>query len=196
MYRKPTIEPEPWTVENTALIVVDMQNCFVRQDGLIPVAQARKQIPKIKKAIEEYKAAGALIIYTAVIWDNPKDIPLGLRTHLPIKMAKWDKYNGLKRGVKGAEIIDELKGLEDEIIEKKTFDAFYKTNLDQILKENRIKSVVLAGTTANNCVYATALGAFARNYEVVALEKCISGFDEQSREAFLTNIHKFIGYKK
>jgi nicotinamidase-related amidase len=176
-----------------ALIVVDMQNCFASEGGMIYVKQAKEQVPKIKELIQQYKEIGVPVIYTAVIWDNEKEIPLGLRENMPQILKGWDKHAGLKRGVWGAEIHPELNGLQDYTVEKKSFDAFYNTDLETILRERKIDSVVLLGTTASNCVYATALGAFSRNYRVFAIREGISGFDESSRNAFLDNIKRFLG---
>ena len=116
--------------DNKALIVVDMQNCFCSKGGMIYVEQAEQQIPIIKKTVEDYKSKNIPIIYTAVVWGNQNEIPLGLQNNMPPILANWDKHGGLKRGVWGAEIHSELKGLEDYTIEKKSFDAFYNTDSD------------------------------------------------------------------
>ncbi len=59
-----------------------------------------------------------------------------------------------------------------------------------------VVDVYVVGTTANNCVYATTLGAFQRGYKVVALRDGISSFTEEDRCAFLGNIEAFLGHVK
>lgn len=49
---------------NTALIIVDMQNDFVRKNGKLPVPTAEATIPSIRKLIDKARGSGALIIYT------------------------------------------------------------------------------------------------------------------------------------
>jgi nicotinamidase/pyrazinamidase len=176
-----------------ALIVVDMQNCFASEGGMIYVKQANEQVPKIKGLIQACKSNSDYVIYTAVVWDKEDDIPLGLKVNMPPILKGWDKRGGLKRGVWGAGIHPILNGLQDCIVEKKSFDAFYNTELENILQEKRINAIMLVGTTANNCVYATALGAFSRNYKIRALQDYISGFNEASRQPFIENIRKYLG---
>ena len=47
-------------------------------------------------------------------------------------------------------------------------DKFPKTNLDQLLKKNHIKTVIVVGNASNGAVLFTAQAAFALGYQVVA----------------------------
>ena len=179
-----------------ALIVVDMQNCFAEEGGEIFVKQAKSQVPYIKKVIQEFKAEKKPVIYIAVVHDNSTTIPTGICINMPQFVAKWDARGGLKRGSWGAAYVDELKGLEDHWVEKWAFDGFYETGLDPILRKLGVDTVNVVGTSANNCVYSTALGAFQRGYTVIALKDGISSFTEEDRQAFLANIDNFLGHVK
>ncbi len=56
----------------------------------------------------------------------------------------------------GFEFNDYVKPLEDEIVlTKKVNSAFIGTNLENILKKNRISSVVVIGMTTNHCISTT-----------------------------------------
>jgi len=178
-----------------ALIVVDMQNCFAEVGGLIYVKQAKDQIPYIKKVVEDFKAREKPVVYLGVVWDSEMTIPTGLLDNVP-PVAKWDTQGGLKRDVWGARYVAELDGLHDHFVEKKGFDGFHDTELDTLLRRLGVDTVYIVGTTANNCVYATALGAFQRGYRVVALREGISSFTAEDRNAFLGNIGTFLGQVK
>lgn len=175
-----------------ALVVVDMQNCFAEDGGLIYVKQAKDQIPYIKKVIQEFKAKKTPVVYLGVVWDTQAKIPTGLIHNVP-GVAKWDTDGGLKRGVWGTQYVEELEGLNDYWVEKNGFDGFHDTELDTLLRKLGVDTVYVVGTTANNCVYATALGAFQRGYKVIALKDGISSFTEEDRHAFLANIDTFLG---
>jgi nicotinamidase-related amidase len=179
-----------------ALIVVDMQNCFAADGGLIFVKQAREQIPYIKKVIQEFKSNKKPVVYLGVAHDNATTIPTGLTITMPEFVSKWDAPGGLKRGSWGVKYVPELEGLQDHWVEKKGFDGFHDTQLDTLLRKLGVDTVYVVGTTANNCVYATTLGAFQRGYKVVALRDGISSFTEEDRRAFLGNIEAFLGHVK
>jgi len=176
-----------------ALIVVDMQNCFAEERGLLFVKQAKEQIPYIKRTIEEFKAEKKPVVYLRVIWDSRVMVPPAELRKAPVVAKSWDGEEGLKRGVRGAEYVDELRGLHDFLVEKHAFDGFHDTELDTLLRRLGVDTVYIVGTTANNCVYATALGAFQRGYKIIALKDGISSFTEEDRAAFLGNIDAWLG---
>jgi nicotinamidase-related amidase len=176
-----------------ALIVVDMQNCFADDKGLLFIKQAKEQIPFIKKTIQQFKAEKKPVVYLRVIWETQEMVPPAEYRKYPIVAKSWDSNVGLKRGVWGAEYIDELKGLNDFLVEKHAFDGFHDTQLDTLLRRLGVDTVYIVGTTANNCVYATALGAFQRGYKIVALQDGISSFTDADRAAFLANIDAWLG---
>jgi len=176
-----------------ALIVVDMQNCFAEDRGLLFIKQAKEQIPYIKTVIQEFRAAKKPVIFLKVIWDSQTMVPPAEYRKYPIVAKSWDSEEGLKRGVWGADYVDELKGLHDHLVDKHAFDGFHDTELDTLLRRLGVDTVYIVGTTANNCVYATALGAFQRGYKIIALKDGISSFTEEDRAAFLGNIDAWLG---
>jgi ureidoacrylate peracid hydrolase len=66
----------------------------------------------------------------------------------------------------------------DEIIVKKhRYSAFYGTDLEIILRGLGIDTVVIAGVTTENCCHATARDALFRDYKVVFLSDATATFD-------------------
>jgi nicotinamidase-related amidase len=68
---------------------------------------------------------------------------------------------------KAEDIFLEVYPAPDDPIVQTTVDKFYKTDLDSILKEKGIKTVVITGTAANGAVLHTAVGAALNGYQVV-----------------------------
>ena len=81
------------------------------------------------------------------------------------------------RGEYGHGIIDELQPLPSEpIIDKPGKGAFFATDLDLILKNWEIRSLVVTGVTAEVCVHTTVREANDRGYECLVLEDCIASY--------------------
>jgi nicotinamidase-related amidase len=66
------------------------------------------------------------------------------------------------------DIVPELKPAPGESVEQGAPDKFYGTSLEKTLKEHGIDTIVLAGTSANGTVLATALGGGERKLKIVA----------------------------
>ncbi|MBI5500721.1 MAG: cysteine hydrolase [Deltaproteobacteria bacterium] len=75
------------------------------------------------------------------------------------------------RGTPGAEPIPELARLpSDTILPKRRFSAFFKTDLDQILRLRAVDTVLVAGVSTHFCVLATAFDAVANDFHAVIVE--------------------------
>lgn len=66
-----------------------------------------------------------------------------------------------------ADIRREVLPKRDETIIKASVDKFYETNLQEILTEKKIKTVIMVGTSAHGAILHTATGAAARNFETI-----------------------------
>ncbi|KAI9091772.1 Isochorismatase-like protein [Phlyctochytrium arcticum] len=76
----------------------------------------------------------------------------------------------------------------DRVIHKKTYDAFYETELDEVLKARKINTVVISGTMTNLCCETTARSAFVRNYDVWFLSDGTACRTPEMQQATLMNI--------
>ncbi|PVU76689.1 isochorismatase [Acidianus hospitalis] len=161
---------------DTALIIVDMQNDFVRKDGKLPVPTAESTIKPIKDLIKKARYSSALVIYTQD-W-HMKDDP---------EFKIWGEH--ALAGTWGAEIIDELKPEKDDfIIKKYRYDAFFETPLDYILRVKGIKNLIITGTVANICVLHTAGSAALRWYNVIMPKDGISAITDFDYYATLRQV--------
>jgi len=83
-------------------------------------------------------------------------------------------------GTKGAEVIDELGPEEGDLwLPKPRFSAFFRTTLDQWLKERKVTLCAVAGITTNFCVLTTAMDAVCSDFETVILEDCTAAVTEE-----------------
>ena len=80
----------------------------------------------------------------------------------------------LTTAAEATDIRNEVKPQEGESVVKSGVDKFFKTELEQILKEKNIKKVILIGTSAEGAVLNTATSAAARGYDVIVPVDCLS----------------------
>jgi nicotinamidase-related amidase len=102
--------------------------------------------------------------------------------------------DGVVPGTDGFEFIESLKPGPDAIRIHKTYgNSFNKTDVDKILKENGVDTVVLTGFCAEFCVLSTYRGAKDLDYFPVILKNGIASSDE-SRKQFVEDISDTITF--
>jgi biuret amidohydrolase len=164
-----TIDPA-----KTAMIVVDMQNDFVASGAPIEVSAARAMVPKLAEALKICRDAGIRVIYTAHV-HRRDGCDMGLFDDLHPVIANRD---ALVDGTPGVEIYSELAPAPGEhVIKKHRYSGFFGTDLDIILREWGVDTVIISGTTTENCCHATARDAMFRNYRVLFLSDATATFD-------------------
>lgn len=68
---------------------------------------------------------------------------------------------------------------KDIVIHKQHCNAFWETELDEILKTKGVDCIIVSGFAAEHCVLFTYNGARERGYNVFLLQNGIAGFDEE-----------------
>ncbi len=171
------------TPQTAALIVVDMQNDFCHPDGFYARAADRVEplgldpqlvtdgIPPMAALLEAARQAGLFIVHTRIERDDSPDA-----VHLIHKVvaqtfgAVADAPGGpaLMPGTWGAEIHDALVPQDGEyVVTKRSFSAFFGTDLETALRRRGIRTVILAGTITYACVLHTAFDANVRDLDVI-----------------------------
>jgi nicotinamidase-related amidase len=159
--------------ERTALIVVDMQNDFVKEGGSLVVPDAEETIPVIRGLLDLARGSGMKVVFTQ-------------DTHTEGD-PEWDIWpEHVREGTWGWRIVDELAPREDElVIQKVRYDAFYGTHLDHFLRLWGVDTLIICGTVASICVHYTAASAALRWYEVIVPRDATSALDPFDLEASL-----------
>ena len=184
------IEADPYPVEfdlaGTALLVIDMQRDFLEPGGFgemlgNDVSLLRRTIEPCQSVLKAARATGLRVIHTreghrADLTDAPLsklqrgNLETGIGDDGPMGRI-------LIRGERGHDIIPELAPNQDEpIIDKPGKGAFYETDLDLILKNGLIRTLIVCGVTTEVCVHTTVREANDRGYECVVLEDCVGSY--------------------
>ncbi|OAG28105.1 cysteine hydrolase family protein [Thermodesulfatator autotrophicus] len=151
-----------------ALLVIDMINDFLDPKGaLFCGEEVRSIIKPIQVKLEEFRLARSPIFYLCD--QHAPDDPEFLAFPSHAVAGSW-----------GAEIIPELKPEPgDKIIPKTRFSGFFKTPLEELLRQAGVKTVCLTGVCTSICVMDTAADAFFRDFEVVVFKDCVGDFDKE-----------------
>ncbi|MGI6454797.1 MAG: cysteine hydrolase family protein [bacterium] len=177
-------------VERSALLVIDMQNDFLLENGALPAWGGPAIIPRLQRLIKSYRSVNRPIIYTRHCYFNP-EIDGGTT-------AEWwgmDRDSTvLHASLPGSEIHTELAPLSsDLVLTKQRYSAFQNTNLESVLRQFQVRDVVISGVTSNCCCEATAHEALFRDFHVFFLADGCGGTNEATHIASLRDIACFYG---
>jgi nicotinamidase-related amidase len=151
-----------------------MQNDFVAEGAKLQSAQAHAMVPKLAATLKFCREKGIRVVYTAHV-HRGDGCDMGLYDDLYPPIAD---RSSLVDGSPGADIYKELAPAPGEhTIKKHRYSAFFATDLDLILREWGITTVIVSGTTTENCCHATARDAMFNNYKVVFLSDATGTFD-------------------
>ncbi len=155
---------------NSALLVIDMLNDFIKEGGALVVPNAIRIVPGLQKALESAREKNVPVIY---ITD----------AHLPNdpEFADWPPHS--IQDSWGGQVVDELAPQKnDYIIKKRRYSAFFGTDLELLLRELSIVNLYLTGVLTNICVYATALDARMRGFNVIVFKDLVASLSRETDE--------------
>lgn len=188
-------------INNCALLVIDLQNDFVRQGAPMEVSDARASLPKVKKLLDASRNHNIPIIYTKFL-SGPKRTLLWnwspqIEEFSACKRGLLRKYSELNAERQCTDVVDEIYPINgDYIVEKYGYSSFRNTNLKDILQSEGIDSLIVVGTVTQICVADTVHDAFGLGYKVLVVSDCVSSFMADMQTAFLKNFEMKFAWVK
>jgi ureidoacrylate peracid hydrolase len=188
--------------QHTALVIIDMQNDFIADEGLIAregrdVSQAKEMAKHLPELIKTARAAGVFVVFVRNVYTTDQNFYL---SDVWLEQAARKRAGGYTRipvceaGSWGGDFYGDVRPApHDPIVTKHRYSAFYNTDLDTILRANGIRTVVLTGVVTNVCVETSAREAFVRDYYVVAVSDGTAAYDQADHDMTLKNIDRFFG---
>ena len=187
-------------VDNPALVIVDMQNDFVRQGAPLEVPDARATIEAHRALIAGFRIRARPIVYTkfiatpyrSLLWHwSPECEPdtkccwKGHRRH----------YEDSNETLSCTDIVREIYPEPgDLIVEKFGYGAFHGTALADSLRALDVRSLVVTGTVTQICVEETARQAFHYGFPTTLAEDAVSSFAPNLHAATLENFAMKFGW--
>ncbi|MFW6136005.1 MAG: cysteine hydrolase family protein [Chloroflexota bacterium] len=178
--------------DTTALLIMDVQNDIVHEDGKYkdfgnPAHAAERNIfDKLQAVLAKAREEGLKVIHVKF---GMRDFEAEVEEcHAPILKAVAG-MGACDLDAWGGEIHDSVRPIEGEdIIEKNRVDAFIGTNLEEILEEAGIETLLMGGVATNWVVEATARHAADDDYRVVIVEDGCSSMNQAMHDFSIENI--------
>ncbi|MGC4879053.1 cysteine hydrolase family protein [Micromonospora sp. DT43] len=178
--------PYSFDISTTALLLIDMQRDFLEPGGFgaslgNDVSHLRATIAPLAALLADARAVGLTVLHTREghLPDLSDCPPAKLNRGAP-SMRIGDpgpKGRILIRGEYGHDIVDELTPLPGEpVIDKPGKGAFHATDLDALLAERGIRSLLVTGVTTEVCVHTSVREANDRGYECLVLADCVGSY--------------------
>ena len=213
------IEAAPAPVEinfhSTAFLVVDMQNDFVTEGGVlhrlgVDVSIFQRAVASTAKALIAARAAGIPVVYLKMglgpdASDETGDEPFNRvkrllgRAGAPVRLPEGVENRLLTRDTWDTDIVHDLAPWpEDQIIYHHHFSGFFETTLHDTLRQLGTTHLVVAGCTTSVGVESTIRDGMSLDYDCVLLGDCTAepighGLPRSNHEATLLLVERLFG---
>ncbi|HEY8174018.1 MAG TPA: isochorismatase family cysteine hydrolase [Dehalococcoidia bacterium] len=182
MSKQPAVDPS-----RTAVVVVDVQRAFTDLLGESLSPPLGEVLPNITRFLTGAREVGATVFLVRIIVapdehsSNTLIWPESLREQLRPGAAgtEWDPC--IAPGAGDIEVV------------KQRYSSFFGTNLDAMLRERDIETVVNCGLTTNVCVQSTVRDCWQRDYQTITVSDCCSESGEGAHSSALLSIARNFG---
>ena len=189
---------------HAALIVVDMQNDFLAEGGMmdklgLDISPMQSMVPKLVNFIEKAREVALPIIYIQAIYASENNWYLSdVYLEQSLRRGKTRnvelEYPVCEKGSWNADFYNGIKPLPGEIVvQKHRYSAFVNTDLDTILRSKGIRTLIMSGVVTNVCVESTTREGFMRDYYIVFLKDCTAAYSAELHRNTLTNVGLHFG---
>ncbi|MCD8203957.1 MAG: cysteine hydrolase [Coprobacillus sp.] len=164
-----------------AIVVVDMINDFFY--GALKFDRAASVVDPVTHLLEKARAKEVPIIFTCDAHYKGIDHEFGL----------WGEH-----GLRGTEGIYPIAPLrynpeEDYMVYKTRYSAFFRTDLDVLLSELGVDTIILVGVHTHICVEHTAADAYYLGFNIIASSDGTTAFTKEDHERALKKMHDLYG---
>lgn len=180
----------------TALVVVDMQNYFITEPylGACPIAQ--EIVPNINRLADATRKAGGKVVWVQNLasWESEQSWSV-CRAMYTAESAKlrWEAMQRDNRGFQLWPALDVREG--DERVIKRRYSAFIQgsSNIENVLRDNRLDTLIVTGVATNVCCESTARDAMMLNYRALMVSDACATATDEEHAAALGNFYLFFG---
>lgn len=186
--------------KSSALILIEMQNDFLSPKGKLnhlvaDVVEKTDIIKNANRAINLARKKGIPIYWIPIqfsnghqeIGSNPKGILKIVKDNDAFVRESW-----------GAKIHEEMEYSKNDLVinGKSSICAFSGTNLDHILRNNQIDTILLGGFLSHVCVTSTMVSAYDKGYDVITLTDSVATAGQEAQDKVIEHIYPMFSTPK
>jgi nicotinamidase-related amidase len=170
---------------HTALVVIDVQNDFC-------LPTYGPMIARLQRLLEAARAGGVFIVYIQNsvlpgLSNSPAEIARRQKLGLPVEVSV--------AGTTGEQIVPAISPKSGEVtVRKHRLNAFAGSDLEMLLRNRAIETVVITGVATHGCVTGTSYAAQGLNYYVVVVEDCVDSWKQDLNGAALHVLRNTMNY--
>ena len=181
---------------STALLVVDMQNYFVAPGAAACCAAAKDIVPNINHLAAGLRDAGGMVVWivteaTQEAWENWANNYEMMSPEVQARRVKT-----LIPGASAYELWPELEPAPaDETVIKTRFSAFIQgsSDIEPLLRDRGIDTVLVTGTVTNVCCESTGRDAMMRGFRTIMVSDGNAAFTDDAHQASLAGFISTFG---
>ena len=180
---------------HTALLVMDFENDIVHPEGAFKdfgfaqMVADNNVLDKTSQLLTAARSSGVTVIYVSVKFREGYP-------ERPANSGLWQGLHGanaLVEGTWGSQIHDQLTPEKGEpIVTKRGVSAFAASDIEQILHNKRIGTLILAGVATNSVVEGTARQACDLGYDTIVVGDCCASMSQEAHDSSLNTALPFL----
>ncbi|MDO6710805.1 cysteine hydrolase [Aliiglaciecola sp. 2_MG-2023] len=184
------LQPDWIAPARTALCIVDVQNDFASPDGLLgqfglDMSVLQPAIENIQKLVASARSKGIAVIFVGLKTTEQDDSPA---------WQEWMTRQGRDAKAESAICRADTSGMDfygiqpqdgDVVIYKTRYSAFFNTQLDEVLTQKQLDTLVFCGVTTECCVESSVRDAFHHDYHAIVVTDGCGAYEPELHDASL-----------
>ena len=186
-----TIDPA-----KTALLIIDMQNYFMKPGFMGEVPHARSIVPNVNRMAAALRERGGHVVWIRNATNGTRESWSVLHDHLMTPESRDLRYATMDIEHEGHAPWSELDVRpQDGQIVKKRFSAFIdgSSNISSYLLERGIDTLLIGGTATNICCESSARDAMMLNFKVTMVADALATYTDAEHNASLATFYSIFG---
>jgi len=191
--------PHPFDViepAKTALVVIDMQNYFMKPGFQGEVPMARKIVPTVNRLAAATRELGGHVVWVRNTTSGTRESWSVLHDWLQTPDRRDRRYASMELGQEGHALWGELDARpEDAQIVKKRFSAFIQgsSDIEAYLRGRGIDTLLIGGTATQVCCESSARDAMMLNFKVIMVPDALATYSDEEQNISLRAFYSNFG---
>ena len=191
--------PHPFDViepAKTALVVIDMQNYFMKPGFQGEVPMARKIVPTVNRLAAATRELGGHVVWVKNTTSGTRESWSVLHDWLQTPDRRDRRYASMELGQEGHALWPELDVRPDDAqIVKKRFSAFIQgsSDIEAYLRGRGIDTLLIGGTATQVCCESSARDAMMLNFKVIMVPDALATYSDEEQNISLRAFYSNFG---